>query len=88
MICAAKAQKREKYTQGCYVVDVPRSAEGRVFLFSCERLRRGLWETIVSNKAVPEVLDMKYKSEFEHDFPNPEAVARICSVKKVFLKTS
>ena len=27
-------------------------------------------ETIVSNKAVPEVLDMKYRSEFKHAFTN------------------
>ena len=28
--------------------------------------RRGLQETTVSSKAVPEVLDMKCRSEFEH----------------------
>ena len=27
--------------------------EGRIFLFSCERLGRGLYEIIVSSKAVP-----------------------------------
>ena len=31
------------------VVDVSRSAEGRVILFSCERLGRDLCETIVSS---------------------------------------
>ena len=31
---------------------------------------------------------MKYRSEFKHGFTNPEAVARKCSVKKVFLKIS
>ena len=31
---------------------------------------------------------MKYKSQFKHSFANPEAVARRCSVKKVFLKIS
>ena len=30
----------------------------------------------------------KYKSEFKHGFPNPEAVARRCSVKKLLLKIS
>ena len=47
-----------------------RSAGRRVFLFSWERLGRGLWETIVSSKAVVEVLDMKYRSEFKHGFTN------------------
>ena len=41
-----------------------------VFQFSWERLGKGLWETIVSSKAVPEVLDMKYRSEFKHGFTN------------------
>ena len=59
-----------------------RRPEGGVFLFSVERLPRGLYKTIVSNKVVPEVLDMKYKPEFQHGFTNPEAVARRCSVKK------
>ena len=36
-------QNREKYTHlCCHVVDVSRSAEGRVFLFCCERLGRSL----------------------------------------------
>ena len=35
---------------------------------------------IVSSKTVPEVLDMKYRSEFKLGFANPEAVARRCSV--------
>ena len=65
-----------------------KSAGERVFLFSCERLGKDLWETIVSGKAAPEVLDMEYKSEFRHGFTNPEAVARMCSVIKVFLKIS
>ena len=46
----ATVQNRGKYTHlGCYVVDVSRSAEGRVFLFSCERLGSDLYETIVSS---------------------------------------
>ena len=50
MICVATVQNRGEDTHlGCYVVDVSRSAEGRVFLFSCERLGRDLWETIVSS---------------------------------------
>ena len=52
-----------------------RGAEGRV-----------LKETIVSSKAVPEVLDMKYESEFKHGFINPEALGRRCLVKKLFLE--
>ena len=48
MICLATVQNRGKDTHyGFYVVDVSRSAGGRVFLFSWERL------TIVSSKAVP-----------------------------------
>ena len=35
---------------------------------------------------VPEVLYMKYKSEFKHGFTNPEAVVWTCSIKMVFLK--
>ena len=69
-------------------VDVSRSAKGRVFLFSCERLGRCLQETISSSTAVPEVLYMKDKSEFKHGFTNPEADAQKCSVKTVFLKIS
>ena len=50
MICVATAKNRGEVTRlGCYVVDVSRSAEGRVFLFSCERLGRGLQESIVSS---------------------------------------
>ena len=89
LICVATVQNRGKDThQGCYVVDISRSAERRVFLFSYERLWRGLWETIVYNKSVSEVLDMKYKSEFKYALVNPEAVAWRCLVKKVFLKVS
>ena len=50
MICVATVQNRGKYTHlGCYVVDVSRKAEGRVFLFSFERLGRGLLGTVVSS---------------------------------------
>ena len=42
-----------------------KSAGGMVFLFSWERLGGGLLETIVFSKAVPEVLNMKYRSEFK-----------------------
>ena len=51
LICVARAWRKNwgKYTDlGCYVVDVFRSAEGRVSLLSCERLGRGLLETIAS----------------------------------------
>ena len=65
-----------------------RSAEERVFPFSCERLGSGLSETIVSSKAAPEILDTKCKSEFKHDFTNPEADARRCLVRKVFVNIS
>ena len=67
-----------------------RSAARRVFLFSWEILAWGLWETVVSSKVAPQVLDMKYKSEFKHGFTNPEAVARRCFgrpatlLKKIF----
>ena len=47
-----------------------RSAAGRVFLYFWERLEKGFQEVIVSFKAVQEVLDMKYKSEFKHRFTN------------------
>ena len=47
-----------------------RSARERVFLFSWEILGKDFKETIVSSKAVSEVLDMKYRSEFKHDFTN------------------
>ena len=50
LICVSTVQNQGKYTHlSFYVVDVSRSAEGRVFLFSCETLRRGLKETIVSS---------------------------------------
>ena len=35
-----------------------------------EVMGRGLQETIVSSKAVPKVLDMKYRSEFKYGFAN------------------
>ena len=41
-----------------------------LFLFSWERLGKGFWETIISSKAMPEILNMKYKSEFKHGFTN------------------
>ena len=46
---------------------------GRVFLISWDRLGRGLQKPIVSSKAVPEVLNMKCRSEFKHGFTN-----RVC----------
>ena len=50
MICIATVQNRGKDTHlGCYVVDVSRRAEGRVFLSYCERLGMGLLGTIVSS---------------------------------------
>ena len=45
-----------------------RSAGGGTFLFSCERLGRSLLETIFASKAVPKVMDMKYRSEFKHGY--------------------
>ena len=50
LICIATVPNRGKYTHlGCYVVDVSRSAEGKVFRFYCERLGRDLSETNVSS---------------------------------------
>ena len=50
MICVDTFQNRGEDTYlGCYVVDVSRSAEGRVFLFSYEGLGSSLQETIVSS---------------------------------------
>ena len=43
-------------------------------------------ETTVSSKDLPELLDMKYRSEFKHVFTNPEAVTQRCLVKKVFIE--
>ena len=40
------------------------------FCFSGREWARGLQETIASIKPVPEVLDMKYRSEFKHGFTN------------------
>ena len=51
-----------------------RSAGRRVFLFSWERLGRG------SSKAAPEVLDMKYRSEFKHGFTNRDCLQ--CAILK------
>ena len=39
-------------------------------LFSWKRLGVGLYGTIVFSKAVPEVLNTKYRSEFKHRFSN------------------
>ena len=47
-----------------------RSAGESVFLFSWEKLGMDLLGTIVSSKAVPEVLDMKYRSEFKYGVTN------------------
>ena len=43
---------------------------GKEFLFSWERLGTGSWETIVSSKALPEILDVKYTLECKHGFTN------------------
>ena len=51
-------------------IDVSRSAVGRVFLFSWERMRRGLLEIIVSSNALPEVLGMSYRLKFKYSFTN------------------
>ena len=67
---------------GCYVVDVSICAGGRVFLFSWERLGKGLLENIVSGKAVPEVSDMKYKSELKHGFTDRGCLH--CGILKLY----
>ena len=43
MICVGTVQNLGKYIHllGCYVVDVSRSNEARVFLFYCDRLGKG-----------------------------------------------
>ena len=56
--------------------------EGRFSLFSCERLGSALQETIVSSKAAPEVLDMKYRSKFKHCFTNRSYLH--CAILKAF----
>ena len=49
MICVATVENQGEETHlGCYVV-VSKSAERRVFPFSCERLGRGLQETTASD---------------------------------------
>ena len=48
LICIATVQNQGE-NLGCYVLDVSRSAQGRVFLFSCERLGRSLWKIIASS---------------------------------------
>ena len=53
-----------------YTRAVPRDAVGRVFLFSLERLEGGQQEPIVSSKAVPEDLNMKFRSKFNYCFIN------------------
>ena len=52
----------------------------RVFLLSWERMGSGLLEIIVSSKAVPKVLYMKYRSEIKHGFTNR------CCLRCAFLK--
>ena len=47
-----------------------RRACGRVYLLSSVRLGGSLKGTIVSSKTVPEVLNIKYRSEFKHGFTN------------------
>ena len=47
-----------------------RDAVRRVFLFSWETLEGGLVVTFVSSKVVPEDLNMKFRSKFNHDFIN------------------
>ena len=64
-----------------YAVDMSRSAGRKVFLFSWERLWRSLQENIVSSKAVPEVLHLKYRSELKHDFTNRGCLH--CAILKV-----
>ena len=56
--------------QGCYVADVSRSAGGGVFLCFSGRDWEGICRKLLSSKAVPEVLGMKYRSEFKHGFTN------------------
>ena len=52
------------------IVDVSGGTWGRVFLFYWEIPRKSSDEIIVSSKAVPEVLNLKYRSEFKHCFAN------------------
>ena len=52
------------------VVNVSRGAGERVFLFSWERLRGCHSASVVSSKAVPEDLNMKFRSKFNHRFTN------------------
>ena len=54
--------------------------EERGFLFSWERLGMGFWETNISSKAIPKMLNMKYKSEFKHGFTNRRCLQ--CAILK------
>ena len=51
-----------------------RGAWGRIFLFSWEKLRGAFQETIISSKTVPEVLNMKYRSESKNGFINRDCL--------------
>ena len=52
------------------VIDVPKGARGRIVLFYREKLGRGQQEPILSSKAVPEDLNMKFRLKFNHGFTN------------------
>ena len=67
LICLATVQNRSAWGKGF-----------TVFL----RLEGGLCETIVFSKAVPEVLNMKCRSEFKHGFTNCGCF--LCAIVKVF----
>ena len=74
-----RSESREKIHIAA-VVDASRGAGGKVFLFSWKRLGGGLQKTIVTSKAVPKVLNMKYRSEFKHGFTNPACLH--CAILK------
>ena len=53
-----------------YIADVSSSAGEKGFSVFLGKLGRALQETVVSSKAVPELSDVKYRSEFKHGFTN------------------
>ena len=48
--------------------------EGRVFLFSWERLGEDQWEPTASSKAAPEYLNVEFRAKVNHGFTNRDCL--------------
>ena len=80
LICLAAVQNQGRYTLRLLCCSCTQKDWGKGFLVFL-RDQEGVCRKLLS---VPEVWEVKYRSEFKHNFTNPAAITWRRSVKKVF----